>query len=291
MRLKGCFAAACTVLAVVLAGCGRQADSQVIAVSVPAQATLLRQIAGDGFRVVTVLANGADPESFDPTVKTRAAMEDADIYFKAGFLPFEEVIVRSLPTTTQVVDTSEGITPLYGTHGHHHHGDESPAAHDNHSNADPHTWVSVRNARIIAGNMTEALCRVYPDSAEAFRRRFARLDTHLDSLDRSFVEQLSAKKGEAFAIWHPSLGYFARDYALNQIAVGFENKEMSPRRMADAQAEIAAHGATVFIYENGYNTQQIRQFADGQGLRRCEVNLMDADWEGQLRKVAQALSR
>ena len=291
MRFKECFAAVCTVLGSVLAGCGRQSDSQVIAVSVPAQATLLQQIAGDGFRVVTVLANGADPESCDPTVKTRAAMEEADIFFVAGFLTFEDAVVRSLPATTQVVDTSEGIAPLYGTHGHCHHGDEGTATHDSHSNADPHTWVSVRNARIMAGNMTEALCRVYPDSAKAFRQRFARLDMHLDSLDRSFAKRLSAKKGEAFAIWHPSLGYFARDYGLNQIAVGFENKEMSPRRMAHAQAEIAGHGATVFIYESGYNTQQMRQFADALGLGRCEVNLMDADWEGQLRKVTEALSR
>lgn len=275
----------CAAVAV-LTGCRKSDSRPVLVASVEPQAELLREIAGPSFQVITLLNNGADAESFEPTIRTRTAVDDADLVFITGLLPFEETVVGGVDKS-KLIDNSQSINLIYGTHGHsHHHGDEDSHHHD--GGADPHIWASVRNARIMAADMQKALTKAYPDSAAAFEARFRRLDARLDSLDRIFADRLT---DVTFAIWHPSLTYFARDYGMEQLAVGFENKEMSARRISEAVEHAKLHKPRVFIEEAGRDSRQSRQFAETLGIPALPVNIMSADFIEQLDSLSHALER
>lgn len=259
-------------------------SKHLLAVSVEPQRAMLQEIAGDGYEVVTLLANGANPETFEPTMKTRMAIEKADAYFTTGKMPFETATARSLPETVRIVDTSAGIEPVYGTHDHGH----GEVGHE-HGEADPHTWVSVRNARVMAQNMRDALVETDPENADVFTANHARLDARLDSLDKAIGRRLEGAH-KAFAVWHPSLSYFARDYGLKQISVGFENKEMSPKRIAHVRDEARDEGVRVFFFQKEYDSRQAETLNEAIGAKMVTINPMAYDWEQELTKIAEAMA-
>lgn len=272
------------------AGCMRKNDTAgAPVVSVEPQRVLLQSIVGDRHEVRTLLAKNANPESFEPTMQTRMALDKAPVYFSTGLLPFEQSLLGNLPANVLAVDCSQGIDLLYGTHGHHH-GDECRHG-DCHSGADPHIWTSVRNARVMAATMARVMAEAEPENADYYMNNYKALDRHLDSLDRAFARRIGAVTSDrrAFAVWHPSLSYLARDYGLDQIAVGYENKEMSPRHLAEVTEEARRHNVRVFFFQSEFDSRQAESLNRAMGTRMISINPLGADWEAELNTVVDAI--
>ncbi len=253
--------------------------------SIEPQRALLEAIAGDRFEVRTLLPAGANPETFEPTIKTRKDIDDAMAYMAIGGMPFEDNIHHSLSSDVRYFDVSEGITPIYGTHDH---GDGHDHDHDD-MGADPHVWTSVKNARTMATNMLKALKDIDPSSTDYYTANYNVLIGKLDSLDRDFGRRLAQKSGTAFAVWHPSLSYFARDYGLRQISVGFENKEVSPAHMAHIAEEARQAGVRVLFFQREYDSRQAQSLARELSVNIITINPLDYDWQGQLENIVAAL--
>ncbi len=279
------------LLCVIAVSCSsRKTDEHTLVVSLEPQRAILEAIVGDRFTVTTLLPSGANPETFEPTIKTRKAVDNASAYFYIGNIPFEDKIIETLPPTVTTVNTSTGIVPVYGTHNHEHHHDAVGDEH-HHNDIDPHTWTSVRNAHIIATNMFEALKKLDPDGSDYYTKRYLGYIAHLDSLDNAFASRLSTQPDKAFAIWHPSLSYFARDYGLEQIAVGFENKEVSPLRLAEVAKHAKAEGVTVLFFQKEYDSRQVQSLNSALNAKIVIINPLAYDWEQQLENVTHALER
>lgn len=275
------------VLAFVLTGCsgGAKGDKPVLVVSVEPQRALLEEIVGDRFDVVSVLTPGSNPETFEPTMKARRDMEGASAFLTTGNLPFEKKLGESLPSSVKEINVTEGIVPVYGTHDHgdgHHH---------DHGEADPHTWTSVKNSRVMASNMLRAVIDLDPEGEAYYTERFNALDHRLDSLDRVFTSKLSGQlPTRSFAVWHPSLSYFARDYGLEQIAVGFENKEMPATQMARVIDEAREENVKVFFFQKEYDSRQAESLNQRMGTRLVTINPLAYDWETELTGIVDALT-
>ena len=93
-----------------------QDERPVIAVSIEPQRQMLEQLAGDKFRIVTLMPNGENPETYEPSSARRMDLGDAKAYFITGNLLFEENLRMSERDTSKFYDTSDGIDLLYGTH-------------------------------------------------------------------------------------------------------------------------------------------------------------------------------
>ncbi len=275
------------LLILVLTSCADTQSGRMLTVSVEPQRKILEEIVGDRYQVTTLLGRGANPETFDPTMKARMALENSAAFFQVGGLPFEESIAETLGENVKIVNTSKGINPIYGTHDH---GDADDDDH-HHGGADPHTWTSVKNARVIARNMLDALIEIDPDGADFYRQRHSRLDSRLDSLDRVLADKLADIKTRAFAVWHPSLSYFARDYGLSQISVGFENKEMSPRALAEVTDDARQVGVKVLFFQKEYDSRQANSLCGAIGAELVTINPLEYDWEAQLISIADILKR
>lgn len=220
---------------------------------------------------------------------TRKKIDRAQAFFSTGHLPFEQSLAETLPGEVKVVDSSKGIVPVYGTHDHDH-GDG--LHHHDHESADPHVWTSVRNARVMAGNMLDAVVNLEPENAEYYRTNYAALDARLDSLDRALTARFDAMTGSrAFAVWHPSLSYLARDYGLEQISVGFENKEMPARQLARVIDQTRSHDVEVFFFQKEFDSRQAESLNTEMGTRLVTINPLDYNWETEIIRVADELTR
>lgn len=269
-----------------LAACTAPAhDKPIVTVSIEPQKYLLEQITGDRVDVRTLIANGANPETFDPTVNHIMNLAKSIGFLRMGNIGFEAAIldkVHGEHPDLPIYNTSLGIVPVTGTHSH---------GGMDHDVIDPHTWTSVKNAKIIAVNMLDAMTEIDPANSAFYRRNYERFAARLDSLDKAIAVKLAPHRGEAFMVWHPSLSYFARDYGLEQIAVGFENKETSPVRIAAVAEEAREHGVKVFFYQTGTDSRHASTLNKAIGSELIEMNAMAPDWEQQLENVTDALTR
>lgn len=292
-------ACAAAIIAVVLAvsctkpaagGKGGETGKPVVTVSIPPQAAILEAIAGDKIEINCLTTSGVNPETFDPSVSDLMKVDRSAVWMTVGTLPWEEALGERIATDKGGpgrVDTSAGIALITGTHGHHDHHDHGDG--HSHGDADPHTWSSPRNVRIIADNMRAALDSIDPANKQWYDARYKAFAAHVDSLDRALGERLAGAR--AFSVWHPSLSYFARDYGLEQISVGGENKDVSVGRLRAAIDNAASHGARVVVFQPDIDSRQALSLMQNRDLKRVDFNPMDRDWERQLVVVADAIAK
>jgi zinc transport system substrate-binding protein len=96
-----------------------------------------------------------------------------------------------------------------------HNGEHS----SNHTHSyDPHIWLSLSNVSTMATNIYNGLAAVDPENKDYYRQNLDSYLAELDELDHTFRQGFSELENRVFIIQHPSLGYFARDYNLTQVA-------------------------------------------------------------------------
>ncbi len=257
----------------------------IIAVSIEPQRQIVESIAGDEYEVVAVLSRGANPETFDPSMSQRVATAQSVAYLSIGAFPFEKNIAGTLAESQVHYDCSDGVEKIYGTHDHHH-SDE-----DNHNGSpDPHVWSSTRNAKIIASNIAKALSDIKPDNKNKYYAKLDSLCQHIDMLDKSIASKLTQAGCKAFAIWHPSLSYFAKDYNLHQVSVGQESKEVSPRKLHEIIEKATADSVKVFFFQKEFDSRQAASINEKIGSRLVVIDPLAYDWMSELIHIADELS-
>lgn len=253
----------------------------MLLVSIEPQRAIVEKLADNDYQVLSLLNQGTDPETFDPSMQHRSRAAEAKAFFTTGAFLFEQTIAATLPDSVPVVDGTADIELIYGTHGEDSH---------HHTVADPHIWTSVENVRKMANGITSTLIELVPDSAAIYMDRLDELDSHLDSVD-IYIRRTLENRSHTFTVWHPSLSYFARDYGLTQIAVGSESKDSNPRRVRQAIDAAREAGVKVFFYEAGSDSERAESIARDMGARAVEINLMTTDWENTLKYIADELAR
>lgn len=284
MRIASIF-----LILLTICGCGRSDKSErhAIAVSFPAQAYLLEQIAGDDFDIVTLLPSGSDPETYQPSISTMKALGKADALFTLGTQGFESSLTDNLRKNfpdLRIIDCTQGIKKISDTHnpggGRHADNDET---------FDPHIMASVRNSVRIAGNIAELLSGLYPEKAGDFRENAESLQKQIRALDDSISAM--GLDGKSFVIRHPSLSYFARDYGLHQIALNDVSKEISPRQLKERFETAAAVTPAVFVIEKEHAGPADNETARMLGLPVMEVSLNSSEWLHDLKRIADEIDR
>lgn len=278
-------------LILILCSCGRHEQQRVITVTIPAQQWLLEQIVGDRYNVQSLLSPGSNPETFEPSMQQLVGLQKSAAFFKIGMPGFEEAVTKNIADnfpSLPIVDCSVSIEKLTGTHtheheheGHHHHEADE---------ADPHVWTSLRNARIMAANMLKQMQQIDPEGAEVYKANFSKLDAHLKALDDSIAGVLKPHAGQSFAVWHPSLAYFARDYNLKQLSMEMAGKEASAASMRENIDKASAGRPLVFFLQKEYDSRQGATLARELKLPVAEIAVMDADIMAQARKITKSLN-
>lgn len=260
-------------------------DTPIVTVSIEPQKYILEQITGNRVEIRTLIANGANPETFDPSVNHIINLTKSIGFLRMGNIGFEAAIldkVHSENPDLPIFNTSLGVIPVTGTHSH------GPTTHET---VDPHTWSSVKNVKVISRNMLDAMTEIDPSNAAYYRKNYERFAAHLDSLDNALTARLAPHKGEAFMVWHPSLSYFARDYGLEQIPAGnAENKEVAMGALKDMIDHAAGHNVKVFFYQKDLDSRQAETLSSQLDLKKVNINPLAYEWEEEITGIADALT-
>lgn len=274
------------VSAWIATGCaGAPPERPIVTVSIEPQRYILEQITGDRVQVRSLLTEGANPETYDPSVTHMHNLGKSIGYLRMGNIGFEAALIdkiREANPSLRIFDTSAGIDPITGTHSHGGH---------EHEVVDPHTWSSVKNAKIIAANMLRAMEQIDSANKDYYHRNYDIFAARLDSIDSAITARLTPARGASFMVWHPSLSYFARDYGLNQIVVGnAEHKENSVSDLRGAIDDARHNGAAIFFFQKDFDSRQVSAINAELNANEVNINPLSYRWEEEIVKIADAIA-
>jgi zinc transport system substrate-binding protein len=271
------------------------AQASVVTVTIEPQRFFLEQLAGDAYTINTLVPPGTSPETYEPSPSVMIEMGKSEIYFRVGELGFEKVWSSRLEQNNPnvaIVDCSAGIDLMEGDlHGH---GDDHSdhAGHDHSEGAlDPHVWTSPRAMSLFTKNMLEALVKADSGNEPLYRSNYEILTQRINATDSTIRALLQDASTDAFIIFHPALGYFARDYGLHQYSIEFEGKNPSPsqiRELVDLARKEKIN--TVFI-QRGFDAKNAKVIAEEIDAELFEIDPMTYKWDEELIRIATILSR
>ena len=244
-------------------------NANKITVSIEPLRYLTEQIVGDRFEVVTMVPKGSSPETYEPTARQMADLSESILYIKVGELGFERTWMPRLTSNAPhitVVNSSEGITS--------HIGD------------DPHSWMSARNAIIMAHNIYEAVKRIDVKDSVFFRQRLDSLCNVIHATDKYIRQTTAQAHCKSFIIYHPALTYFASDYGLEQLALEEHGREPSAAELEQIISTARAKGVKTIFVQREFANCNVDIITNTIGARKVEINPLGYDWNKEMRRIA-----
>src|SRR5258708_25020057 len=167
------------LISVLLAATGAPVHAQAplnVVASFSILGDFVRNVGGDRVSVTMLVGPDGDVHVYSPTPADAKKIADAKLVIVnglglEGWLPR---LVKSSGSKAAIVTATSGIAPLKVG-----------------SDADPHAWQSVVNARIYVANIRDALMAADPADADFFRANAERYLAKLDVLDREVREAIA----------------------------------------------------------------------------------------------------
>jgi len=283
-------------LAFVLTSCGSPSVKDYgreITVSIPPFAYFVEAVAGDDFKVSIMLPPGADHHIWEPLPAQINALAGSEAFIINGQLGFEQAWMgrfREINPDMKILDLSQNIDliELSGTEEEEDHNDHEGHLH---GGPDPHYWMSPVSAYVIAEDVKNFLTQLNPASAQKYEAGLKALQNNIARVDSTLREELSGALSTTFMIYHPALGYMARDYGLEQISFENEGKSPSPARMK-ALIDIARDkGINIIFIQAEYELRNAESLAGETGAGLVVINPMNRDWPAAVLEVGHAMER
>jgi zinc transport system substrate-binding protein len=284
-------------LALGLAGCaerGTQEDaaSLHITVSIVPQEYFVQRIAGERADVTVMTPPGANPHTYEPRPEQMRALARSDAYLLIG-VGFEHVWIERIRDANPdmlVVDTATGIEPLtMEAHSHDDEEDEHEEEHDEEL-LDPHIWLSPRLVAMQAEAIYEALAETDPQHEAEYAANLETFLADIEALDAEIRQVLQGIDSRKFIVFHPSWGYFAADYGLEQIPIEVDGTEPSAADLSRVISLAREENIRVILAQPEFSTQAAETIAQEIGGRVELVSPLAADWMENMRTVARTFA-
>jgi len=267
----------------ILSACVNRPEAETskarVTVSILPEVYFVRQIAGDLFDIDVMVPPGANPAIYEPTPQQLHGLSQSSLFLKIGYSAFESAWMEKLQSVNPamaITDLSRGI-PLI----------EEDHEHDGmHSSVNPHTWLSPKNAEIIARNTAEDLTLTFPVDSALFRQNLQVLLQKIRELDSIIHSDLDSLSGRSFLIYHPALSYFARDYGLEQYSMEHDGKEPSPAHMKYLADVAKEKGISVIFLQMQFDQHNAEALARETGASIVQINPLDPEWYEQMLSIS-----
>jgi zinc transport system substrate-binding protein len=280
-----------TLLIASAGGCEKEAEKTnniVVAVTLLPQAGFVEAIAGDKVEVVVMVPPGASPHTYEVTPDQMTQLSRAKMYAKVGSpVEFELAWMDKLIAVNKsmlVVDCSQGVQLIEMTGEEHEHEAEAESGHE-HEGLDPHIWLSIKNAKIMVQNICDGLVQIDSANKTYYEKNCADYMDKLIKLDSELAADLSGVANRSFIVFHPSFGYFARDYNLIQIGVEQEGKEPDADYIIRLIKEAREQNIKVVFVSPQYSAKSAESIAGEINGKVVIIDPLAKDFIGNMRTV------
>jgi zinc transport system substrate-binding protein len=240
-------------------------------VSVGPQKYLVEKIGGNQVDVQVMVPPGREPHDFTPTPGQMMKLGQAKIYFSVG-MPFEQAIlkkVKGMGLKLEIRDMAEGVKKVAIEKHIYSFSEEKEHSQDHgdhdHSDLDPHIWLSPSCLEKMADNTCSELSEFAPKKAEAFKKNLIKFKQQLQAVNAEIKKELEPFKGKVFYVFHPAFGYFASSYDLHQATVEIEGKKPGARTINNLIKQAKAQNIKTIFIQPQFNKRAAEAIANGIG--------------------------
>ena len=150
--------------------------------------------------VTMLLDNGADLHSYQPTASDILKISTCDVFVYVGGESDEwvddvlkeatnkdMVVINLMDELGNAVKEEEIIEGMEGhDHDHEHHHEEGEVEYDE------HVWLSLKNASVLVGAISEAIAKADSANAATYRANASAYIDKLNALDKEYSDMVSA---------------------------------------------------------------------------------------------------
>lgn len=231
-----------------LCGCTPAEEVNIVATTLPVYTFAERLCAGTDLKVAQLVTeNVSCLHDYTLKVEQMQLLEQADAVIING-AGLEDFLEDALDSTDRIVDASVGLSLLEGEHHDHDH-------HEGHTHEeDPHIWLSPKNAAVMARNICESLCSLYPAHAQTFQANLEVLLSDLDALQTCGQEALRDLSSRELITFHDGFSYLAESFDLTILMAVEEESgsEASAKQLISLITLVREHQLpAIFIETNG----------------------------------------
>lgn len=246
-------------------------------VSIPPQKFLVEQIGGDKVSVNIMVKPGSNPETYEPTPKQMAALNESQLYFQIG-VPFESVWIDRIRQTNRQLKVISCCKNLVTT---------EESSHE----LDAHVWTSPENVKKFASVIKDTLINQQPDNKLFYERKYSLLTDRLNELDIYIRNKLSNLNNRFLIVSHPSWGYFAYTYNLKQISIEQHGSEIRAKELSRLIEFAKSENIKSVYIQKQVNNASARILANEINARLIELDPLAENYIENMQQVANSIAK
>jgi zinc transport system substrate-binding protein len=305
-----------TIFLILICNSFALAEKLPVFVSILPQKYFVEQIAKDKVDITVMVQPGDSPHTYEPRPSQMTALSKAKIYFSIG-VGFENSWMERIQAVNpgiNIVRTDQGIKKIPMTAHHHeeeHHGEEHHEdadhhdehgeehheevghhdhhgeEHSGHEGLDPHIWLSPKLVKIQARTIVHALVTADPSNQGFYETNYKDFVKRLDQLDNKLHTMFKDQKQLKFMVFHPSWGYFAKAYGLEQIAIEIEGKNPKPAQLKELIKDARKNDISVIFVQPQSSTRSAKLIAKEIHGHIVFADPLAADWMANMTDIAE----
>lgn len=239
-----------------------------ICVSIPPLKYFTSEIVGDKFDISVLIPPGASPETYEPTISDMKKASIASLIITIGAMECEESI-------SKYADQEKIL-----------------ALNKNFSGRDPHFWLSIDGAKSISKDILYSVTALDPLNKEIYQTNYDALIQKIDSLERYATKKFDSipQKDRAFILFHPTLGYLASQYSLEQIAIEHEGKEPTIAGMKEIISRAKKDGIKEILIQKEFDSSSIESIKNETLSTEIIIEPLSDQWLKNMYLIVDTLA-
>lgn len=256
-----------------------------VAVTIAPEKYIIMKIAHSRIDVVVMVPTGSSPHSYEPKPKQMAELSGAAAYLTIGD-PVEKTWVdkfRSVNKEMKIVSIDSGIDKI-------DMDEKEKQEHGDPNMKDPHVWLDPVLMMTLAKNTADALIEADPSNKLYYQTNLAIFLKQLDALNVNMTKMFKDLKNRKFMVFHPSWGYFAKRYGLEQVSVEIDGKSPKPAELVDLIKTAKDNEMKLIFAQPQFSQKEVKTIAKETGAKVAIMDPLSDNWAENLMKAAMLIT-
>lgn len=270
-----------------LISCDISTNKNIVFVSILPQKYFVKHLAENFVEIEVMVEPDENPATYEVTPRQMAQLAEAKQFYRVG-VPFEQAWLPKISKANpnlEIFDTREGINLRYMTNPI-----SSPKKHSHSNEAkDPHIWLSPLLVHIQAENISKGLISLLPNHEKEIKNNLAAFKQKMQVLHNEISEILEEVQNRKFLVFHPSWGYFAEEFELEQIPIEIEGKTPNSKELAAVIELAKQHNIKNIFVQKQFSTKVAKAIAEELNANIIQIDPLAENYYANLVEVAQKM--
>lgn len=162
---------------------------------------------------------------------------------------------------------------------------------EGHHGKDPHVWVSPQNVKIMAKNIYTTLVEADAKNKAYYQTNYNNFIKEIDLTDIRIKNILSVlPQNSKFMVFHPSWGYFAKDYNLEQLVIEVEGKEPKPKILQKIIQKAKEEKVKAIFTQTEFSDKSAKVIAKELNIKVIKETPLAKNWSENLIQMANSIA-